>query len=222
MKSINSSIKSSNFPSCLKSTDVTPLHIKGKKYEKDSYRPVSILPTLSKCFEKCMFSQMSAYFDEIFSKYQYGFRKGYNTQQYLLVLLKKWKTALDKGKVFGALLTDFTKAFDCLNHELLIAKLNAYGFTLPALIHDYFSDRGQRARVNNSYSIWFEILFGVPQGSILGPLLFNIFLADLFFILNKTDIANYADDNTPYTSSNDVNGLIKSLEAAWRYNTKQE
>ena len=114
------------------------------------------------------------------------------------------------------MLTDLSKTFDCLNHELLIAKLNAYGFTLPALklVQDYLSDSKQRTRVSNSYSTWFEILFGVPQGSILGPLLFNIFLADLFFIVNKIDIANYADDNTPYTSSNDVNGLIKSLEEA--------
>ena len=76
------------------------------------------------------------------------------------------------------------------------------------------SDRKQRTRVNNSYRTWFEILFGVPQSSILGPLLFNKFLAGLFIILSETDIANYADDNTPYTSSNDVNGLIKSLEEA--------
>ena len=82
--------------------------------------------------------------------------------------------------------TDISKAFHCLNQELLIAKLNVYGFTLPALklVHDYLSDRKQRIRVNNSYSTWFEILFGVPQGSILGPLVFNKFLADLFFILN--------------------------------------
>ena len=159
---------------------------------------------------------MSAYFDEIFSKYQYGFRQGYSSQQCLLALLQKWKASVDKGKVFGVLLTDFSKAFDCLNHELLVAKLNGYGFTLPALklVHDYLSDRKQKTRVNNSYSIWFEILFVVPQGSILGPLLFNIFFADLFFILSETDIANYADDNKPYTSSNDVNGLIKSLEEA--------
>ena len=113
------------------------------------------------------------------------------------------------------MLTDLSKAFDCLNHEL-IAKLNAYGFTLSALklVHDYLSDRKQRTRINNLYSTWFEILFGVPQGSILGPLLFNISLVDLFFILNKIDIPNYADDNTPYTSSNDVNGFKKVLEEA--------
>ena len=97
------------------------------------------------------------------------------------------------------MLTDLSKAFDCLNHELLIEKLNVHGFTLPAikLVHDYLSDRRQRARVNN--------LFIQYMVSILGTLLFNIFLADLFLILNKIDIANYTDDNTFYTSSNDVN-----------------
>ena len=110
-----------------------PYTKKEKKDKKGNYRPVSNLPTLSKCFEKYMFSQMSAYFDEIFSKYEYGFRKGYSTQQYILALLGKWKSVVDKGKVFGALLTDLSKTLDYLNAELFIAKLNAYGFTLLAL-----------------------------------------------------------------------------------------
>ena len=118
--------------------------------------------------------------------------------------------------MFGALLTNLSKAFDCLNHDLMIAKLNAYGFSLPTLrlIHDYLLNRKQRTRVNNSYRIWIEIVFGVPQGSILGPLLFNVFLADLLFILNSMDIANYAEYNTPYATANDIDSLIASLEEA--------
>ena len=114
-------------------------------------------------------------------------------------MLETWKRSADKGKVFGALLTDLSKAFDCLNHELLTAKLNAYGFSLPALrlINDYLSNRKQRTKIANTYSTWLDIIFMVPQGSILGPLLFNVFLADLFFTVNNIDIASYADDNTP-------------------------
>ena len=91
------------------------------------------------------------------------------------------KNAVDKGKIFGALLTDLFMAFDCLNHELLIVKLNIHGSPLPALeiIHNYLSNRKQRVQVN---SLWQEMLCGVPQGSILGSLLFNIFPEDFFYI----------------------------------------
>ena len=141
--SLKGTIKTSIFSSCLKLADITPLHKKGRKDNKENYRPVSILPTLSKIFEKILFEEMSVFFENFLSSQQCGFRKGYSTQHCLLNLLEKWKNCVDKGKVFGALLTDLSKAFDCLDHELLIAKLNAYGFNLPALrlIHDYLSNR---------------------------------------------------------------------------------
>ena len=97
---------------------------------------------------------MSAFFEDIFTKQQSGFRKGYNTQQCMLKMMEKWKRSVNEGKVFGALLTNLSKAFDCLDHDLLIAKLNAYGFSLPALrpINDYLSSRRQRTRIGDLFS----------------------------------------------------------------------
>ena len=114
-------------------------------------------------------------------------------------MLETWKRFVDKGKVFGALLTDLSKAFDCLDHESLTSKLNAYSFSLPPLrlINDYLSNRKQKPKIESTCSTWLDIIFCIPQDSMLGPLLFNVFLADLFFGVNDTDIAIYADDNTP-------------------------
>ena len=121
-----------------------------------------------------------------------------------------------EAKFFGALLTDLSIAFACLDHELLIAKLNAYGSRLPVsrLINDYLSNRRQRTRIGNLFSDWSEVILGVPQGPILGPLLFNIFLADSFLVLKDVGIANFADDNTPFTSANNTDDLIDSIKAS--------
>ena len=148
------------------------MYTKGKKDIKGNYRRVSILPNLSKIVEKCMLEQMSQFFENIVWKYQRGFRKGFSTQQCLLAMLKKWKIPVDNRKMFGALITDLSKAFDCLDHELLIAKLNACGFSLTALklVHNYLSNRKQETMINSLYSSLRKIIFGVPQGSILETL----------------------------------------------------
>ena len=194
--------------------DVTPVFKKGLKSKVDNYRPVSILPNISKLFERPLFDQISSFFDEILSDYQCGFRKGFNPQHCLIAMIEKWRSCNDFGKSFGALLTNLSKAFDCLSHELIIAKLAAYGFKKSALkvMYSYLSERKQRTKINIFYSVWQDILSGVPQGSMLDPLLFNIFLRDLFLTIQHTDFASYADDNTPYTTGACVNDVIDKLE----------
>ena len=142
------------------------------------------------------------------------FLRGFSAQDCLLAMPEKWKSAVDKGKIFGILMTDLSKAFDCLSHELIIAKLSAYGFSLPALklMQSYPTERKQRTKINQAYSSWEEILFGVPQGSILGPVLFNIFLSDLFLIVQNTDFASYADDNTIYNAVDNIEEVVLSLQ----------
>ena len=122
--------------------------------------------------------------------------------------------ALDKQHYAATLLTDLSKAFDCINHELLTAKLEAYGFSHSSLkyIYSYLSERKQRTKVNNSYSSWSYISSGVPQGSILGPLLFNIYLNDIFYFLDEIDLTNYADDNTPYKIGKCLECVLTNLE----------
>ena len=148
------------------------------------------------------------------SIFQCGFRKKYSTQHALIAMIEKARKILDKGGTFGALLTDLSKAFDCMTHDLLIAKLHALNFDMNALnlIFDYLTGRKQRVKINSSFSSYLDIFQGVPQGSILGPLLFNLFLCDLFLFVEEADIMSYADDNTPYVCSENIDVTLEKLE----------
>ena len=126
---------------------------------------------------------------------------------------RKMEKSLDKGNKCGTLLTALSKAFDCLLHDLLIAKLHAYGFEIDSLrlIYSYPVGRKQCVKIDNEYGTWQEILFGAPQVSVLAPLFFNIHMCDLFFVAASIDIASYADDTTPYVCFEDMDLIIEKL-----------
>ena len=136
--------------------------------------------------------------------------------EYLKKLLSKLQCSfcLDNGGMSGDFLTDLSKAFDCILHDLLIAKLVAYGFDYSSLqiLQSYLSNRKQITKINDAYSKYCKILFGVPQGSILGSLLFNFYICDMFCDINDRDIASYADDNTFYASSRNLDAVTNKLE----------
>ena len=143
-----------------------------------------------------------------------GFRKGLSTQYCLLHMIEIMKRALDNRECCGISLTDLSKAFDCVKHDLLIAKMHAYNFdhSALALIYSYLSKRKQRTKINSSFSSWHDIYVGVPQGSNLGPLLFNIYINDIFYIINDVNMANFADDNSPFIFNNSITEVLDLLE----------
>ena len=136
------------------------------------------MPLLSKPFERILYEQIDNHIKDILSKYQGGFRKKFSSEHSLLAMLEKWKNVLDNGGSCGSLLVDLSKAFDCIVHDLLLAKLSAYGFDYNSLklINSFLSNRKFRTKIGSSYTPYLDLLVGVPQGSILGALLFNIYV----------------------------------------------
>ena len=183
-KIVNNMINTNLFPNSLKMAQVTPVFKKDDPFIMKNYRPVSILPSMSKIFEKIINEQLSNHFENIFHNYLAAFRPGYGCQTTLLRLVEDWKMALDRNEHVAAILMDLSKAFDCLPHDLTVQKLEAYGLSENAcsLVSNYLSNRKQTVKIGEYHSTWLETIKGVPQGSILGPLIFNIFMNDIFLL----------------------------------------
>lgn len=212
---VNKCIELSLFPTALKRAEITPIFKKGDNLKKENYRPVSVLPCVSKIFEGVIIDQLTQYFESHLSPHVSGFRKHHDCQSVLLRFVERIKSHLDKNEIAGAVLTDLSKAFDCLPHGLLICKMFHYGIDRFSckLIASYFKDRHHRVKLGSVRSDWLPLIKGAPQGSILGPFTYNVHCNDLIIFLSLLcDIFNYADDNTVSCYGKNLSDVKLELE----------
>ena len=208
---LNLSIKQGYFPNELKVARVTPIFKGGDPMEIKNYRPVSILNIFSKVYEKVMYSRLFDFLNKnnVLYNLQFGFRNKYSTSAALIYLVDKIMTALDKGEFVIGTFVDLSKAFDCVNHDILLEKLHKYG--IRGIAHAWFSsylqNRSQYVVFDNVNSDKLNIVCGVPQGSILGPLLFLIYINDLENVSQKVIPVMYADDTNLFMSGTNVSDM---------------
>ena len=206
---INQMLHSGIFPDALKVSKVIPLYKKDDKQLFSNYRPISLLPSISKIFEKVILLQLTEYLDKnnILHQNQYGFRKNHSTELASLHLVDYIYYTMDANEIPLNVYIDLSKAFDSLNHKILLSKLKFYGVTGLSLdlLYSYLSNRKQCTLYNSTFSDFIGIKQGVPQGSILGPLLFSIYINDLPSSSNLFDFLMYADDTTLFCSIDKLN-----------------
>ena len=213
-KLLNLCNSTSTWPTEWKLSHVTPVFKKGDATSVSNFRPASVLSIIPKILEKVMFDELYDVFQPLCSSNMSGFLRGHSCCTALVKMVDDWRLALDSKKVItGSTAIDLSKAFDSICHNLLLAKLRAYGVGEEAIdfLHSYFSGRKQRVKVNGVFSDWLPVYCGVPQGSLLGPLLFNVFINDLNFSVQLSSLRLYADDTSAYASNTYISALELSL-----------
>ena len=226
----NLSIQKGVFPSELKIAKVIPLYKGGDDAYLVNYRPVSVLPVFSKLYEKLMYERLVTFFDEmkILYSYQFGFRKHHSTGMALMILVDRISKALQEGEYVLGVFIDFSKAFDTVNHKILLNKLWHYGIRGVAhkWMTSYLYNRKQFVCYDGVNSPYDNITCGVPQGSILGPLLFLIYVNDMASVSDKLFTLLFADDTNTFLSGKDINALIRTMNeelsklVGWMYANK--
>ena len=212
---INQSLETGLFPTAWKAAKIIPIHKSGSYSNLDNYRPISILPVLSKVIEKVIHRQLLTFLEEskLLSKFQFGFRPKLSTELATTLLLDDIRRSVDEGKLVGVVFVDLTKAFDTISHSKLLDKLPRYGIGGNEL--EWFKDdlfnRSAVVSYDGRLSKSKEILTGVPQGSTIGPLLFIIFFNDITDVLENSKIIKYADDTVLYVDDKEVNTIQAKL-----------
>ncbi|MCG7876956.1 MAG: reverse transcriptase family protein, partial [Candidatus Thiodiazotropha endolucinida] len=214
---INSSIAEGCFPDSLKVSKLKPIHKGGPQHDPSNYRPISILPVLSKLVEKHVTKHIFAFLNKynVLHKAQSGFRKYHSCQTAMINLIDKWLKSIDNGESIGAIFFDLRKAFDVVDHDLLLKKLVYYKFNdlSQNWMKSYLTNRKQCIVAKNVNSEFQTVKSGVPQGSVLGPVLFLLFINDMPLFTNGTEVDIYADDTTMHSANKHLNTVAVQLQS---------